>query len=483
MRFRRHLFAVLAVGGCLFAGTPGFAQDPPEPPSWLLKYISFYSNVGANPPNIGEPTIIRLHGWFPYDCGGIRDRLVIDSSHIQIRLVKASEICGDTTRTWTWDFDLGYLPLGDHTLTVTRIFVNEARTDSITESASFTFPVIDLGSPPPPEPPPGVPIPNWLMPYLAYGYTTPSQPNAQEPTTAVFHGLFPYDCGEIVDVTSDSTSIAFTMRPGAPCGDTTRTWTQSFPLGMLPAGHHLIHITRTLIWPESTVVAQADWGFDVWPDPNTPLPQPPGPPNHPSYQARCLSGWTTHAPPTTHEPVWLSLWGWFPYYCGEVVDAQVLDPHRVTLRLRPRSGPCAAVDTTAMWSIGFQLGMLLSGPHDMEVILYVEGDPLDPVVERHAFFQIFVDDREVSSSVPNPFVEGTRFSVISQREEDVDVGIYDLHGRRVSTLFKGKMAPGGREFRWNGAREDGSRAGIGMYFSRVAFSDRVITRKLVMLPR
>lgn len=466
---------------CLLAsGSQAFAQT--EPPSWLLKYISSYSNIGAHVPNIQEPTTIRLHGWLPYGCGGVRREAVIDPGHITLALRKLSELGCDSMSTWYADFYLGYLPKGDHTLTVTRTFVNAAATDSITESASFSFPVIDLNEEPLPEPPPGAPIPNWVVPYVAYGYTNPAQPNALEPTTVVLHGLFPYDCGEIVDMTSDSLGLSFTMRPGAPCDDTTRTWTRSFPMGLLAPGHHAIHMTRTLIWPESTVVAVGDWGFDVWPDPNTPLPQPPGPPNHPSYQARCLSGWTTHAPPTTHDPVWLSLWGWFPYYCGEIVNAQVIDPHHVTLRLRPRGGPCAAIDTSVVWGMGFELGMLPAGPHDMEVIMFVESDPGDAVIERHAHFQIMVDDREVSASMPNPFVNDTEFIVSSGKAEDVDVGIYDLHGRRVTTIFKGRLSSS-QTFRWDGKREDGSRAGIGIYFSRVAFSNRVVTRKLVMLPR
>ena len=63
------------------------------------------------------------------------------------------------------------------------------------------------------------------------------------------------------------------------------------------------------------------------------------------------------------------------------------------------------------------------------------------------------------------------------------MGIFDVNGRRVATLFRGTLAVGNREFRWNGRRDDGSRAAIGVYFSRVAFSHRVVTRRLVMLPK
>src|SRR4029434_6016742 len=110
--------------------------------------------------------------------------------------------------------------------------------------------------------------------------------------------------------------------------------------------------------------------------------------------------------------------------------------------------------------------MLPPGLNEIHFQLHVESDPAESTaVDREALIPIYVDGGEVTSGIPNPFVSDTRFLVNTQREEDVDVGIYDVHGRRVATLFKGKMAPGTREFRWNGARDDGSRAGIGIYFS------------------
>jgi FlgD Ig-like domain len=477
MRPGRILLAVLAIAAAL--SRPAFAQS--EPSSWLLKYISFYSNVGGNPPNTSEPTIIRLYGWFPYDCGVVRNAYAqVDTGHIYFDLVKASDICGDTTRTWSIDFNFGYLTSGDHTFMITRKFVNAAHTDSVTESASFTFPVVDLGDPPPPPPPPGPQPPNWVVPWVAYGYTIPSQPNALEPTTLVLHGLVPYDCGEVVDVTSDSASVSFTLQPGPACGDTVRTWTQQFPLGTLSAGFHAIHVTRRFISPDSNVVAQGDLGFNVWPDASHPPRDTTV--EYPSVLVRCLSGWTTTTPPTTHAPTTLVVWGWYPYLCGEIESAYVYDPHRVIINLARRAS-CGS-DTVVTWTQTFDLGTLPAGSYPITIELNVPNDPNQQAsVSRNAAITLWVDDREVSASVPNPFVADTRFSVNSSKSEALDVGIYDLHGRRVKTVFPGAIAPGASLFRWDGTRDDGSRAAIGIYFSRVAFSDRVVTRKLVMLPR
>jgi flagellar hook assembly protein FlgD len=52
----------------------------------------------------------------------------------------------------------------------------------------------------------------------------------------------------------------------------------------------------------------------------------------------------------------------------------------------------------------------------------------------------------------------------------------------VKTVYRGALA-GPQTFTWDGTRDGGARAAIGIYFSRVAFSNRVVTRKLVMLPR
>ncbi|TMQ69174.1 MAG: T9SS type A sorting domain-containing protein, partial [Candidatus Eisenbacteria bacterium] len=334
----------------------------------------------------------------------------------------------------------------------------------------------------PPAPPPA-PRPNWVVPYVSYGYTAPSQPNATEPTALVLRGLFPYDCGQVVHVASDTGSVSLTLQPGPACNDTIRTWTQSFPLGMLAQGYHVIHVTEHFISPDSNEVFQGDFGFQVWADSTTPPPAPPGPIEYPSYLIRCLSGWFTEAPATTHAPTTLVLFGWFPYRCGYTSDPSV-GGRQVSLTLNP-STVCSPIDSVVTWHQTFDLGTLPAGPQTFDIALGVVDDPRTGpgTVIRHAAITIDVDDRDVSASVPNPFVTATSFVINTQKPDDVEVGIYDLNGRRVASLFKRRLEAGARAFRWDGRRDDGSRAAIGIYFSRVAFSNRVVTRKLVMLPK
>ena len=68
---------------------------------------------------------------------------------------------------------------------------------------------------------------------------------------------------------------------------------------------------------------------------------------------------------------------------------------------------------------------------------------------------------------PNPFGAETHFGVGLAQAADLEVGVYDLAGRRVTTLFKGRVEAGTREFTWRRTRDDGSLVPSGMYFYRI----------------
>jgi flagellar hook assembly protein FlgD len=87
----------------------------------------------------------------------------------------------------------------------------------------------------------------------------------------------------------------------------------------------------------------------------------------------------------------------------------------------------------------------------------------------------------VSSSHPNPFREQSSFSVSLDTPQSVDVGVFDVLGRRVVTIHKGMLPQGTSQLAWNGRRQDGSRAPGGIYFYRLTLQDRVIHRQVVLL--
>ena len=51
--------------------------------------------------------------------------------------------------------------------------------------------------------------------------------------------------------------------------------------------------------------------------------------------------------------------------------------------------------------------------------------------------------------------------------EAVDIGVYDIAGRRVRTLARGPQSPGRHVTSWDGRDERGAEVRSGMYFVRV----------------
>ena len=64
---------------------------------------------------------------------------------------------------------------------------------------------------------------------------------------------------------------------------------------------------------------------------------------------------------------------------------------------------------------------------------------------------------------------------------DAALGIYDLGGRLVRTLHRGRLAAGEHHFEWNGRDDRDLRAPAGVYFIRLETGGRHVESKLVKL--
>jgi hypothetical protein len=87
----------------------------------------------------------------------------------------------------------------------------------------------------------------------------------------------------------------------------------------------------------------------------------------------------------------------------------------------------------------------------------------------------------VSASQPNPFSTTTRFSVVLETSGTLDVAVYDLAGRRVTSLFQGTVPAGTRDLTWDGHRADGRITANGVYFLRATMSGQVVSRRIVRM--
>ena len=86
----------------------------------------------------------------------------------------------------------------------------------------------------------------------------------------------------------------------------------------------------------------------------------------------------------------------------------------------------------------------------------------------------------LSANRPEPFTTRTQFTVTLARDANVEIGVFDITGRLVTSLQSGTLAAGAHEFTWRGMSSDGAKASAGVYFVRAASGGAVATRKVVL---
>jgi flagellar hook capping protein FlgD len=84
--------------------------------------------------------------------------------------------------------------------------------------------------------------------------------------------------------------------------------------------------------------------------------------------------------------------------------------------------------------------------------------------------------------MPNPFTAAMRFAyAIPGPSAHVDIGVFDVAGRRIRILAHGTQTTGVYEASWDGLGDDGSRVQYGMYFLRAAVgTERTISRVMYL---
>lgn len=327
-------------------------------PAWLIPNVTGYDLI-PNPPNDVAATTFVIYGRVHYACPQVSDARVVDSGHVELTVSPGA--CGDSTGSWQQEFALGVLPQGNHDLAI-HLTIERPDSSTLVEDGTFTFGVVDTSYH---EPPPDTtratgPLIEWIA-------TLPSQPRVDAPTELEVHGFFPFDCGQVTDAhVVNDTLVAATLLKGPACGDTARVYDQTFALGLLSAGTHVVLVSLE-VQGDSSYVVQQRFGFAVI-DPNAPPPPP--------------------------------------------VDS---------------------------------LQSVMSGGR------------------------------------PNPFRDQSSFSVSLPTPMQAEVAVFDLAGRRVRTVFSGMLPTGTTQMQWDGRRADGSPVPGGIYFYRLVMPDRVITRRVVLL--
>ncbi|MBC7187384.1 MAG: T9SS type A sorting domain-containing protein [Calditrichaeota bacterium] len=93
----------------------------------------------------------------------------------------------------------------------------------------------------------------------------------------------------------------------------------------------------------------------------------------------------------------------------------------------------------------------------------------------------------LAQNYPNPFgfgpvAHGTTSILFSlPKAEEVSLVIYDLLGREVCTLFRGRLGSGDHALTWDGSDAAGRPLPAGLYLYRLQAGERAITRRLAIV--
>ncbi len=82
---------------------------------------------------------------------------------------------------------------------------------------------------------------------------------------------------------------------------------------------------------------------------------------------------------------------------------------------------------------------------------------------------------------PNPFTSETHISFVLKNDYHVGIDVYDVLGRKVSTIFDGELPSGYQEFTWNGRSTNGQDVSSGVYLIRVNVAGSVKVLKSLYL--
>jgi flagellar hook capping protein FlgD len=130
------------------------------------------------------------------------------------------------------------------------------------------------------------------------------------------------------------------------------------------------------------------------------------------------------------------------------------------MKIKMKDGTTQSFDVTEITKITFGTITGVADPRQ-----------LAPLMKSFTLFQNY----------PNPFNPTTSISYAIPRGGLVDVGIYDVAGRRVKAYMMEYGAGGNYRVEWNGIADDGRPLASGLYFYNVKFENTIVSRKMLFL--
>jgi hypothetical protein len=84
-------------------------------------------------------------------------------------------------------------------------------------------------------------------------------------------------------------------------------------------------------------------------------------------------------------------------------------------------------------------------------------------------------------NVPNPFNPATKISFDLAQRENVELSVYDVTGRLVNSLFKGRLGAGPHSVTWDGKAANGESVASGVYLYVLRTATEEVARRMVLM--
>jgi hypothetical protein len=84
-----------------------------------------------------------------------------------------------------------------------------------------------------------------------------------------------------------------------------------------------------------------------------------------------------------------------------------------------------------------------------------------------------IKNKKLLKAAPNPFNYGTYINYITKESGHIIIDVYDMNGRKVSTLMDVRQLPGSGKFYWDGTNVYGQKLPAGTYIINLIINDKI----------
>ena len=87
----------------------------------------------------------------------------------------------------------------------------------------------------------------------------------------------------------------------------------------------------------------------------------------------------------------------------------------------------------------------------------------------------------LAQNYPNPFNPETKIQYSIPVQTNVELGIYNILGQKVTTLVSGVQTAGNYGITWNGKDNSGRSVASGVYFYQLRAGNNEIVKKMMLM--